>query len=145
MQIHRCIENPVRHLKWSKKELLAKIVTAWIQIPPNFQIFQGSEYARYREGSEHIWICSWIMLRYAWICLKQNLKSIYKLHTNCRCIGVFRILSSLGLEKWSRKESLAKNNCGLELFLEDITICLTGNVNTVELLNIPGFCICREF
>ena len=24
----RCIENPVKHLKWSKKELLAKIV-AW--------------------------------------------------------------------------------------------------------------------
>ena len=28
--------------------------------------------------------------------------------------------------KWSRKECLAKNNHGQELFPEDITICLTG-------------------
>ena len=63
------------------------------------------------------------------MCLKQNLKSIYKSHINYRYIEVFRILSSLDLEKWSRKERLAKTNYGLELFL----------VNTVELLNIPGF------
>ena len=28
--------------------------------------------------------------------------------------------------KWSRKERLPKTNYGLELFPEDITICLTG-------------------
>ena len=28
--------------------------------------------------------------------------------------------------KWSRKERLAKSNGRLELFLKDITICLTG-------------------
>ena len=36
------------------------------------------------------------------------------------------MLSSLGLEKRSSKERLAKNNDGLKLSLEDITVCLTG-------------------
>ena len=59
------------------------------------------------------------------MCLEQTLKSFYKLHNNYRYIGVFRMLSSLGLEKWSRKEHLAKNNYGLKLFPENITVCLT--------------------
>ena len=41
------------------------------------------------------------------------------------------------------KEHSAKNNYSLELFPKHITICLTPwfdrDVNTVELLNIPGF------
>ena len=36
------------------------------------------------------------------------------------------MLSGLGLEKRSRKERPAKYNDGLKLYLEDITVCLTG-------------------
>ena len=32
-----------------------------------------------RQGSEHAWIHSWIMLKYSYTCLKQNLESLYKL------------------------------------------------------------------
>ena len=31
--IHRCIENPAKHLSWSKKEPLAKIIIAWNYFP----------------------------------------------------------------------------------------------------------------
>ena len=39
---------------------------------------------------------------------------------------------------WSRKERLAENNYGLELFQKDITM-FHRDLNTVEVLNIPGF------
>ena len=29
LQIHRRIKNPAKRLKWSKKELAAKIIIAW--------------------------------------------------------------------------------------------------------------------
>ena len=32
-----------------------------------------------RQGSEYAWIHSWIMLKYSYTCLKQNLESLYKL------------------------------------------------------------------
>ena len=65
LKIHRCIENPAKHLKWSKKELLAKIIIAWNYFPKTLQYVrqgckyrqtfgfcQGSEYDR--EGSEFV-------------------------------------------------------------------------------------------
>ena len=38
------------------------------------EVCQGSEYTRDTQGSEYVWVCSWIMLEYDWIYLKQNLK-----------------------------------------------------------------------
>ena len=35
------------------------------------------------------------LLKYALICVKQNLKSLYKLHNNYRYIGLFRILPNI--------------------------------------------------
>ena len=40
----------------------------------SIRICQGSEYARYTQDSEYAWVCSWIMLEYVSICLKQNVK-----------------------------------------------------------------------
>ena len=117
----------------------------------NIKICQGSEYARDREGSEYMWVRSWAMLKYAWIRLKQNLKSLYKLHNNCKYIGLFRMLPSIytGLGK----SAYQKNNYGLDLFPEDINNLFDRDLNTVELLNIPGFwiwhglqmCLCSEY
>ena len=36
-QIHRSIQNPAKYLKWSKKELLAKIITLWNYFPKTLQ------------------------------------------------------------------------------------------------------------
>ena len=33
LQIHKRIESPAKHLKWSKKELLAKAIIAWNYFP----------------------------------------------------------------------------------------------------------------
>ena len=33
LQIYRCIYHPVKHLKWTKKELFAKINIAWKHFP----------------------------------------------------------------------------------------------------------------
>ena len=44
LYIHRRIENPAQHLKWPKKEFLAKIILVW-------NLCQGSEYTRDKEGS----------------------------------------------------------------------------------------------
>ena len=38
------------------------------------RMYQGSEYASDNQGSGNAWVCCLRMLKYAWICLKQNLK-----------------------------------------------------------------------
>ena len=40
---------------------------------------QWNRIAMDRQGSEYAWIHSWIMLKYSYTCLKQNLESLYKL------------------------------------------------------------------
>ena len=59
------------------------------------------------DGPEYAWVCTWIMLKYAWICLKQNLKSLYKLRSIYRDSGIQNPAKNL---KWSKKERLAKTN-----------------------------------
>ena len=62
----------------SKMEFLWKCSIFWIYhgvwICFVIRICQGSECARDTQGSEYAWVCSWIMLEYIWIGLKQNVK-----------------------------------------------------------------------
>ena len=62
----------------SKMEFLWKCSIFWIYhgvwICFVIRICQGSECARDTQGSEYAWVCSWIMLEYIWIDLKQNVK-----------------------------------------------------------------------
>ena len=48
-----------------------------------------------KEGPEYMWICSWIMLKYSLICLKQSLTLLYKLHNNYRYTAVFKMLPNI--------------------------------------------------
>ena len=42
--MHRRIENPTKHLKWSKKELLAETILAWNYFSKTLQyVWQGSK------------------------------------------------------------------------------------------------------
>ena len=59
------------------------------------RIGQGSQYARDTQGSGYAWVCSWLMLGYVWICLKQNLKQLHKLSSIYRYKGAFRILPNM--------------------------------------------------
>ena len=95
------------------------------------RICQGFEYAKDTDGSEYAWVCTWIMLKYAWICLKQNLKSLYKLRSIYRDSGIQNPAKNL---KWSKKERLAKTNYSLEL-LRHYKI-FDRDVSAVEFLNI---------
>ena len=94
------IKNPAKHLKLFKKELHTKRIVAWNYFPKTLQyvwqaskpssfwICQCSEHATDTEGSEYVWMCSWIILKFVWICLKQNLKLLYKLRNIYRYTGL---------------------------------------------------------
>ena len=117
------------------------------------RICQGFEYAKDTDGSEYAWVCTWIMLKYAWICLKQNLKSLYKLRSIYRDRGIQNPAKNL---KWSKKERLAKTNYSLELLRHYKNIwqgckyrrtfeCSTNLkvLNKPQIMNISGFRICQ--
>ena len=61
-----------------------------------------------------------MILKYAQICLKYKLKSLYKLRS------IYRYKENSGNNlKWSRRERLAKTNFSMELFPKNILIFLT--------------------
>ena len=118
----------------------------------NNQICQGSEYARDREGSEYMWVCSWTMLKYAWMRLKQNLKSLYKLHNNYRYIWLFRMLPSIltGLGR-SAYQKIIMARIYFRKILQFVwqgckyrrTFEYSRVLNMTRITNVPGFRVCQ--
>ena len=116
------------------------------------RICQGFEYAKDTDGSEYAWVCTWIMLKYAWICLKQNLKSLYKLRSIYRDSGIQNPAKNL---KWSKKERLAETNqprtiktlqnnwqgCKYHLTFEYSTDLKV--LNKPQIIYMSGFRICQ--
>ena len=102
------------------------------------RICQGFEWAKDRDGSEYVWVCTWIMREYAWTYLKQNLKSLYKLRIIYRDIG--GIPNPAKNLKWFKKERFVKSNYSLELLTR--YKIFERDVSTVKLLNIPSIWIC---
>ena len=79
------------------------------------------------QGSEYAWVCSWTMLEYVWIYLKQNLKQLYKLSSIYRYIFIDTYLESCQTSKAVEEQASCKNNYSLELFSKDLHYVWQGS------------------
>ena len=103
------------------------------------RIYQGFEYASDTQGSEYAWVCSWIMLEYVWICLKQNLKQLHKITSIYRYIGAFRILPHI--YKWCKNECPVKEIITWSFFPKTLQYVWQGS-KCRPTLNVSEFWLC---
>ena len=97
--IHRCIENPAKHLNWSKKEPLAKIIIAWNYFPKTLH---------YVWRSKHRWGFKYVRVlnkpkSVPFDTINHELLAA-KLHAYGFSIEVLEVLWSFLQERWQRVE-----------------------------------------